>query len=236
MKMGIRQFTLYQMKDTSDTRPFRFRPYKLLQEKGIRVWQGIYEQAYAGIMLPGDTPEKIRERFNRKLPRSFQGHSISVSDVLVLKTEDVDAAYYVDADGFVVLDGFFYNGSPGTQVSFGDTNVWIKGKEGTWHAFDSIRIEKNRFFLMEHERYGKKAAWVVVDENGNLVVDGVHEGFVQPVQEKIRDYVEQNRRKREGKVQNHVTIRETQRRTSVLAKLRQKQKEIAENKGKKMEV
>lgn len=230
--MGIHQFTLYQMKNTPDTRPFRFRPYHVLLEKGFRVWHGGYEQVYAGFIQPGDTPEKIRERFNRKIPKAFRGHSVSTSDVLVLREEDAATAYYVDADEFIVLDGFFRSGSPGSRLSVGDMDVRIKGKGGTWHAFDSILIEKNRFFLMEHEGYGKKAAWVVADAHGNLVADGIRNGFDQSVREKIKEYVEQKRGKRENKAQNDVAMRETKGRTSVLAKLRQKQKEIAENKDK----
>ena len=230
--MGIRQFILYQMKDTSGTKPYRFRPYKVLQEKGFQVWNGVYEQVYVGIILPGDTPEKIRERFNRKLPKAFRGHSISVSDVMVLKAEEVAVAYYVDVDRFIVLDRFFRkNESSGSKLSLGDSNVHIKGKGGTWHVFEGILIEKDRFFLMEHEKYGQKAAWVVVDEYGNLVADGIREGGDQSVRKKIKDYTEQNQRKGRGDVQKNAAMRKTQGRASVLEKLRQKQRKIAENRG-----
>ena len=238
---GLERFAVYQLKNTPETRAIRFCSYQALLEKGIQTWHGNYENVYVGIMLRGDTPETIRERFNRKLPKAFKGHSISTSDVLVLTVEDVAAVYYVDVDGFIVLDGFFRNGSSGPQLSLsvGDRNVRIQGKEGTWHVFDSIFIEKNRFFLMEHERYGKEAAWVVADEHGKLVADGIREGFDQSVRKQIEDYVAQNQRTKEGKVSaskvkagKNVLKKATQGRASVLAKLREKQKRIAERREK----
>lgn len=34
---------------------------------------------------------------------------------------------------------------------------------------------------MEHETYGRDAAWTVVDEDGKLIVDNVQEGFNEAV-------------------------------------------------------
>lgn len=82
--MDVNQFAVYQLKNIPENRQIRFRSYSALQEKGIRVRYGDYEQVYLARMQPGDEPEQIRRHFNRKLPRTFHGHSISVSDVLVL--------------------------------------------------------------------------------------------------------------------------------------------------------
>lgn len=187
--MDINQFAVYQLKNILENRQMRFRPYKALQEKGIQVRYQDYEQVYLGRMQPEDTPEGIRKRFDKQLPRTFKGHSISVSDVLVLNKGGVVTSYYVEKNGFTVLAGFIRNGSSGALVSFDTTDFHIEGKEGSWLAFDSIIIDGKEFFLMEHEKYGKEVAWAVVDEDGKLVVDDVYHGFDQTVLQQIRDYL-----------------------------------------------
>lgn len=187
--MDVNQFALYQLKNIPENRQIRFRPYSILQEKGIQIQYKDYEQVYLARMQPGDEPEQIRRRFNEKLPRTFHGHSISVSDVLVLNKDGVVTSYYVEKDGFTVIAGFIRMGSSGALVSFDTSDFHIEGKEGHWHAFDSITIDGRQFFLMEHETYGKEVAWVVLDEEGKIIVDHTYQGFDQTALQQIKDYL-----------------------------------------------
>ncbi|MCM1192891.1 MAG: DUF4316 domain-containing protein, partial [Acetatifactor muris] len=65
----------------------------------------------------------------------------------------------------------------------------MEGKNGSWLAFDSIKVENREFFLMEHETYGKEAAWAVVDQTGKLAVDNVRNGFDGEVKRKLEEYL-----------------------------------------------
>ena len=49
----------------------------------------------------------IYERFNIQRPADFTGHSLSVSDVVVLNDGSTVKAYYVDSIGFAELPDFF---------------------------------------------------------------------------------------------------------------------------------
>ena len=202
---GENQFAVYQMKQTPETRQIRFRPYKTLLEKGIRLREEDYEQVYTGTLYPQDTPESVRERLDRQPPRSFAGHSVSVSDVLVFHRAGTVISYYVEKMGFTVIENFIKNesSSSGVAVSIDTTNFQIEGKAGKWLAFDSIRVEGQEFFLMEHETYGKEAAWVVVDGAGRLAVDHVRNGFDQEVKRKLEEYLhpEQPKEDRQEKIQ-----------------------------------
>ena len=188
--MDVNQFAVYQLKNIPENRQMRFRPYSALQEKGIQIQCKDYEQVYLGRMQPEDGPEQIRKRFERKLPRSFHGHSISVSDVLVLNKAGVVTSYYVEKEEFTVIAGFIRYGSSSAPLSFDTTHFHIEGKEGNWLAFDSIIIDGGQFFLMEHETYGKDAAWVVLDEDGKLIVDNAYHGFSQTVLQQIKEYLD----------------------------------------------
>lgn len=185
--MDLNQFAVYQLKNIPENRQIRFRSYKALQEKGIPVKHENYEQVYLGKMRSEETPENIREYLDRQLPKRFKGHSISVSDILVLNKSGVVTSYYVEKEGFTVITGFIRRASSGALVSFETKNFHIEGKEGSWVAFDSTMVDGKEFFLMEHETYGKEAAWVVVDETGKVVVDQVYHGFEPDVLQRIRD-------------------------------------------------
>lgn len=187
--MEINQFAIYQLKNIPENRKIRFRPYEALQKNNIQVRYGNYEQKYLGRMLPEDTPGSIWERFQKQTPRTFTGHSISVSDVLVLNSGGEVTAYYVEKEGFTVIAGFIRNGSSGALVSYDTTDFHIEGREGSWLTYDSIIIDGKEFFLMEHTVYGREAANVVLDEDGKVVVDRVYHGFDETVKKQIREYL-----------------------------------------------
>ena len=49
----------------------RFRSYEKLQQSGIQVRYEYYREVYLGKMQRQDTPENIRERLQKKIPKSF---------------------------------------------------------------------------------------------------------------------------------------------------------------------
>lgn len=187
--MEIHQFALYQLKNIPENRKIRYRSYAALQEKHIPVRCENYEQAYLGKMKKGDTPDTIRKRLEEQPPRSFACHSLSVSDVLVLNSGGEITAYYVEKEGFIVIAGFIRLGSSSALISYDTTDFHIKGKDGSWLAYDSMIIDGREFFLMEHTVYGAEAANVVLDSEGNLVADNVFRGFDEAVKQQIREYL-----------------------------------------------
>lgn len=244
--MDIGQFAVYQLKNIPENREIRFRPYKALQEMGARVRRECYERAYLGQMGRSDSPESIRERFDRQLPRTFKGHSISVSDVLVLNKEGVVTSYYVEKNGFTVITGFFHNNASGAIVSLDTVDFHLEGKKGSWRTIDSVIVNGEEFFLMEHEKYGEEAAWVVVDADGKLIMDHVCHGFDQTVLRQLENWQkhmengeylrgseideEQNYNMIDGR-KNNMLPKGKNHRESVLAKLRRKQNELAKRSG-----
>ena len=51
-------------------------------------------------LTPGTSLEDIYTRFNIDHPKDFKGHSLSVSDVVVLHQNGQDTAHYVDSSGY----------------------------------------------------------------------------------------------------------------------------------------
>ena len=93
-------FSIYQLKRGDETRDFRFEPYDRLQAAGNVVDKTNYELVYSAELTPGTSLEDIYTRFNIDHPKDFKGHSLSVSDVVVLHQNGQDTAHYVDSFGY----------------------------------------------------------------------------------------------------------------------------------------
>lgn len=93
-------FTIYQLKREDATREYRFEPYDRLHAAGLAVDPVHYEPVYSGPMTPGMTLDAIYTRFNLDHPQDFKGHSLSVSDVVVVQQGGQNTAYYVDSFGY----------------------------------------------------------------------------------------------------------------------------------------
>ena len=99
-------FSIYQLKQGDETRDFRFEPYDRLQAAGNAVDKSNYELVYSAELTPGTSLEDIYTRFNIDHPKDFKGHSLSVSDVVVLHQNGQDAAHYVDSFGYKEVPEF----------------------------------------------------------------------------------------------------------------------------------
>lgn len=101
---------IYQLKATDRNRAVRWQSLaNYAAEKGApnaSDYDRVYEcgRAALGIISidPADILEKVYRVFNIEMPADFKGHSLSVSDVVVLD----GAAYYVDVYGFKRIENF----------------------------------------------------------------------------------------------------------------------------------
>ena len=93
-------FSIYQLKRGDETRDFRFEPYDRLAATGHTADRANYDLIYTAELTPGTSLEDIYTRFNIDHPKDFKGHSLSVSDVVVLHQNGQDTAHYVDSSGY----------------------------------------------------------------------------------------------------------------------------------------
>ena len=66
-----------------------------------------YDSVYKGTLEPGMTLDSLYTKFNVERPEDFKGHSLSVSDVIVVSDEHGKTAWFVDSFGFNQLPDFF---------------------------------------------------------------------------------------------------------------------------------
>lgn len=99
-------FSIYQIKSGDETREYRFEPYDHLQATGRSVDRANYDLVYTAPLDGKTTLEDIYRTFNIDHPADFKGHSLSVSDVVVLHQGGKDTAHYCDSFGFQQVPEF----------------------------------------------------------------------------------------------------------------------------------
>lgn len=105
-------FGIYQLKDGDGMRDYHFEPYDRLQAAGLSVEATNYDLIYTAELTPGTSLEDIYTRFNIDHPKDFRGHSLSVSDIVVLHLNGENTAHYVDSIGYREVPEFLHGQNP----------------------------------------------------------------------------------------------------------------------------
>jgi hypothetical protein len=100
-------FAIYQiMDDAEKARDYRFEGLNYLEQKGIEVNRNNYVIVHTEPLTPETTLEGIFQKYNLDPPKDFSGHSLSVSDVVVLNKGSDITSHFVDSFGFAELPSF----------------------------------------------------------------------------------------------------------------------------------
>ena len=103
-------FKIYQLPSGEKYHGVRFEDMEQLKKDGVQLNKDDYELVYEGIVgeFRGNaTLEALYTQFNTDLPEDFTGHSLSVSDVIVISVDGKDTAYFCDSFGFTEMPEFF---------------------------------------------------------------------------------------------------------------------------------
>ena len=92
--------------DMGGEHTYQFMGFESAQKLGYSIDGKDYRMVYAAPWTPTITLDDIFERFNINRPNDFHGHSLSVSDVIVINRTAETKAYYVDSFGFEELPDF----------------------------------------------------------------------------------------------------------------------------------
>lgn len=58
-----------------------------------------------------------------------------------------------------------------------DNNIKIKGYKGTWYVIGKTIHNMKEVYLLEHEQYGDETPSLIVDNELNVILDDVYNGF-----------------------------------------------------------
>ena len=112
------KYGIYQLKHNPELDHLRFEGTESLKRMGITkdnfdaIKPENYELIYVGNLselqeqTEGEMLEAIYEKFNIDHPEDYRGHSLSVSDIVVLHQNGKNSAHFVDSFGFTGLSDF----------------------------------------------------------------------------------------------------------------------------------
>ena len=169
--LGTRQtFGIYQIKDDSPGENYAFMNMSFIESHGMQIKKEDYELVYVGELFGNMSLDDIFERFNIDRPEDFRGHSLSVSDIVVLNDGENVTAHFVDSISFEQLDHFLeleeqslselayevgeryfaiQTTEEGYDYSFYDEDFRLM--DGGVHENDEISIEEAAEELLEEE-------------------------------------------------------------------------------------
>ena len=102
----VKRYGIYQIESGTRAEDFKFARKAEFDRQGIKVLREDYKLVYSGMMDEGYSLDSIYEKFNMERPEDFKGHSLSVSDIVVIHENGKNTAFFVDSFGFQEIPDF----------------------------------------------------------------------------------------------------------------------------------
>ena len=160
------------MKAEPETDDWLFQEFTVLTEKGYFPTVLDYKLVFASCLQPGTSPATLYKQLSSLAQRTHKFRCVNTGDVLVLRTGASIASYFWEHGEAIPFDGFFGRADGNAAPLTPETEHYVvPGKAGTWRVIDTKVIENRWFFLMESEKYGANARWMILDGNGKVIED-----------------------------------------------------------------
>ncbi|MCI7190361.1 MAG: YodL domain-containing protein, partial [Lachnospiraceae bacterium] len=171
------RFGIYQLKDTEGARDIHFMGMDYLESKGIAVTKENYDLLYTAPLEEGTSLEDIYTRFNIDRPADFRGHSLSVSDVVVLHQNGEITSHYVDSFGYREVPEFtkeLMAEHTKEQATVIDETTEILSEIAQEHANDEPDRE-NEVFLVNYNEW-REVSTLDLEQNYFAIDDPYADG------------------------------------------------------------
>lgn len=175
------QFAVYRVDRNTPGKDLWKKTYEQVRAEQRRIGIEYYRQLFLERMEP---EEKAMDVWKRIRDRT------EISDVLVFNRMGEVSCFYVDEDTLQRITGFIRINPSGAVVTLDTKDYQIEGIEGRWMTADDLIIDGRQFFLMEHQKFHRQAAMVILDAYGRKIVEGCKNGFDQKTKQKIHEYVQ----------------------------------------------
>lgn len=120
------RYTIYQIKE-ENLQDCGFLSYVRLSKLGLSISKDRYQEVYSAALTPGTTLDELYRKFNVDCPEDYTGRSLSLSDVVVLRRDGKDTAFYCDSFGWTEVPEFLEEKKPAIELQ--DNKVKNQHKE-----------------------------------------------------------------------------------------------------------
>lgn len=124
-------------------------------------------------------------------------YKTDIKNISLIKISD---KYYID----VLLYNEQHHNIPVSNSRIMFEGISAKHHIGTWYSIAHQMYKDQLYFLLEHQEYGDEAANIIVDLDGNVILDQVFNGF-----DDLEDYFDSLERKEKHKEEEntiHIVI------------------------------
>lgn len=166
------RFAIYQIDMDSKGQEYMFMDMDFINQHKMKVEKTDYRMVYSGNWNPEDTLEGLFRRFNIEHPLDFKGHSMSVSDVIVLRLDGDIRSYFVDSFGFREIPDF----------------IDLKQLHSTERAYQVEENEKGYHYFEIHQCDGGYD-YTFYDSEYKVVDGGAYDNWKNSIDEVICDIV-----------------------------------------------
>lgn len=152
-------YGIYQINRKGAGRDYAFLSFDSLRSKGKVPERTEYQLVYSDILGVDENRDSLFTKFNIAHPDDFTGHSLSVSDIILIKRNGKVNVSYVDMIGFVPLPDFYKEPSLRVveQITESTKGFTAEGHFGTWHSIQMQEFHNEKFFQMRHDEFGEQA-------------------------------------------------------------------------------
>ena len=200
-------YGIYQLARGDATRDLYFEPYDRLQATGHTVDRANYELIYTAPLTADVTLNSIWEKFNIDHPKDFKGHSLSVSDIVVLHQNGENTAHYVDSGSFRNVPEFLQEKQSQLIPDEHLTGKQIRTPRGSFYVSDmSVEQMKEAGYGLHHQSDDGKYL-IMGNSTRAFAVAAEQPEKANPLKH-IEDTVEQNDNNFDGIINNTPTVDE----------------------------
>ena len=122
-------------------------------------------------------------------------YKTDIKNISLIKISD---KYYID----VLLYNEQHYNIPVTNKRIMFEGISAKHHIGTWYSIAHKMYKDQLYFLLEHEEYGDETANIIIDLEGNLILNEVRNGF-----DDLEDYFDlQKEQSKQNKSDNTINI------------------------------
>lgn len=181
------RYGIYQIANGTRADDIRFMGMDVFDRQGIRVLREDYQLVYIGELGEEDSLDTIFEKFNLDRPVDFKGHSLSVSDIVLLHENGRNMAHFVDRFGFREVPDFL--------------NL---SEERAYTLLSDDKPEK--YLMIQNSEEGFDYSFY--DGNYQLLDGGIITNADQPMENAIRDILANAGLQIKGRVEDVDTFME----------------------------
>ncbi|XBX04478.1 YodL domain-containing protein [Enterocloster clostridioformis] len=166
-------YGIYQIDHDGEGARYSFMNMAELNRNGVAAERSDYNLVYVGRLKKSDTLDSLYEKFNIHHPADFTGHSLSVSDVVLLHQAGENRAYFVDSFGFTEVPGFFLEKKWELDVAEENREMVFKVSD----RMIGVRMARDGFDFQ------------IYDEHYNMVEKGHYDDPALPMEDIALDVV-----------------------------------------------